>query len=46
MLNEGKSGPAEDHLMTDMLWEVFAVKYADRNNRMRLESFILDPAHD
>ena len=32
--------------MTDMLWEVFAVKYADRNNRMRVESFILDPAHD
>ena len=32
--------------MTDMLWEVYAVKYADRNNRKRVESFILDPAHD
>ena len=32
--------------MSEMLWEVYAVKYADRNNRMRVESFILDPAHD
>ena len=32
--------------MTDMMWEVYAVKYDDRNNRMRVESFILDPAHD
>ena len=27
-------------------WEVYAVKYADRNNRPRAESFILDLHHD
>ena len=32
--------------MSEMLWEVYAIKYADRNNRKRVESFILDPLHD
>ena len=32
--------------MSEMLWEVYALKYADRNNRKRVESFILDPLHD
>ncbi len=32
--------------MTDMLLEVYAVKYADRNNCKRLKSFILGPAHN
>ncbi|MDU8910308.1 N-acyl homoserine lactonase family protein [Aestuariicoccus sp. MJ-SS9] len=27
-------------------WEVFAVKYSDRNNRTRADSFIFDDAHD
>lgn len=27
-------------------WEVFAVKYADRNNRSRADSFIFDDNHD
>jgi len=27
-------------------WEVYAVKYADRNNRTRGDSFIFDDAHD
>ncbi|MEO0750269.1 MAG: N-acyl homoserine lactonase family protein [Pseudomonadota bacterium] len=27
-------------------WEVYAVKYADRNARTRADSFILDDAHD
>lgn len=27
-------------------WEVFAVKYADRNARKRAESFLSDPGHD
>ena len=27
-------------------WEVFAVKYADRTNRVRADSFIFDDAHD
>lgn len=30
--------------MTD--WSVYALKYAERNNRKRNESFILDPHHD
>ena len=32
--------------MPEMLWQVYAIKYADRNNRTRVESFIADPAHD
>ena len=32
--------------MAEMLWQVYAIKYADRNNRTRVESFIADPAHD
>jgi glyoxylase-like metal-dependent hydrolase (beta-lactamase superfamily II) len=31
--------------MSDM-WEVFALKYAERGNRTRVESFIMDPHHD
>lgn len=31
--------------MSDV-WEIFALKYADRNNRTRSESFIADPMHD
>ncbi|MEM6376502.1 MAG: N-acyl homoserine lactonase family protein, partial [Pseudomonadota bacterium] len=27
-------------------WEVYAVKYADRNARTRADSFILDDDHD
>ena len=27
-------------------WEVFAVKYADRNARVRADSFIFDDNHD
>ena len=27
-------------------WEIFAVKYADRDNRTRRDSFIFDDAHD
>ncbi|WP_224815919.1 N-acyl homoserine lactonase family protein [Hasllibacter sp. MH4015] len=29
-----------------MTWDVFAVKYADRNDRLRAESFLFDAAHD
>ena len=29
-----------------MTWEVFAVKYAERNERTRADSFIFDPNHD
>ena len=29
-----------------MEWEIYALKYADRNNRTRAESFIMDPHHD
>ena len=29
-----------------MTWEVFAAKYADRNNRARADSFIFDDNHD
>lgn len=28
------------------IWEIFALKYAERNNRTRAESFIADPHHD
>lgn len=28
------------------IWEIFALKYAERNNRTRSESFIADPHHD
>lgn len=28
------------------IWEVFALKYAERNSRTRAESFISDPHHD
>lgn len=28
------------------IWEVFAVKYAERNNRIRGDSFLFDEAHD
>lgn len=28
------------------VWEVFALKYADRNARIRADSFIMDPHHD
>ncbi|MEL7278841.1 MAG: N-acyl homoserine lactonase family protein [Pseudomonadota bacterium] len=28
------------------VWEVYAVKYADRNGRTRADSFMLDDAHD
>ena len=28
--------------MSEMLWEVYAVKYADRNNRMRVEFRLWD----
>ena len=31
--------------MTETFWEVYAVKYADRNNRTRFESFMFDPLH-
>ena len=31
--------------MSESLWEVYAVKYADRNNRTRFESFMFDPLH-
>ena len=31
--------------MSEKLWEVYAVKYADRNNRTRFESFMFDPLH-
>ena len=31
--------------MSETLWEVYAVKYADRNNRTRFESFMFDPHH-
>jgi glyoxylase-like metal-dependent hydrolase (beta-lactamase superfamily II) len=27
-------------------WEVYAIKYADRNARVRSESFLFDPQHD
>lgn len=30
----------------DEIWQVFAIKYADRNTRTRNDSFILDPNHD
>ena len=29
-----------------MTWEVYAIKYADRNSRTRADSFIADPNHD
>ena len=32
--------------MSESLWEVYAVKYADRNNRTRFESFMFDPLHE
>ncbi|MEJ6394799.1 N-acyl homoserine lactonase family protein [Gymnodinialimonas sp. 2305UL16-5] len=32
--------------MSDAYWQVFAVKYADRNARVRGDSFIFDDAHD
>lgn len=28
------------------IWEIFALKYAERGNRTRAESFIMDPHHD
>lgn len=31
--------------MMDDIWEVFAIKYAERNGRTRVESFILDDDH-
>jgi len=31
--------------MTEKLWEVYAVKYADRDDRLRMDSFIGDPDH-
>lgn len=32
--------------MTEKLWQVHALKYADRNNRVRADSFIFDDNHD
>ena len=29
-----------------MSWKVHAVKYAERNERTRNDSFLMDPAHD
>ncbi len=31
--------------MTDRIWEVFAIKYAERNSRTRSDSFIFDDDH-
>ena len=32
--------------MSDILWEVYALKYAERNKRTRNDSFLFDPHHD
>ena len=31
--------------MTDALWEVYALKYSERNSRTRADSFIFDDDH-
>ena len=31
--------------MSELLWEVYAVKYADRNDRTRNDSFMFDSDH-
>ena len=31
--------------MSEQLWEVYAVKYAERNSRTRFDSFMFDPTH-
>ena len=32
--------------MSELLWEVYAVKYADRNDRTRNDSFMFDSDHN
>lgn len=31
--------------MSEQLWEVYAIKYAERNSRTRFDSFMFDPLH-
>ena len=43
--NDRRQQGGADRAMSESLWEVYAVKYADRNNRTRFESFMFDPLH-
>ena len=44
--NDKRNQRASERTMSESLWEVYAVKYADRNNRTRFESFMFDPLHE
>ena len=44
--NDMRNQRASERAMSESLWEVYAVKYADRNNRTRFESFMFDPLHE
>ena len=43
--NDIRQQAESERAMSESLWEVYAVKYADRNNRTRFESFMFDPLH-
>ena len=32
--------------MSETLWEVYALKYSERNSRTRFDSFLFDPHHN
>ena len=44
--NDMREHRESERAMSESLWEVYAVKYADRNNRTRFESFMFDPLHE